>query len=258
MVHAAQLVVHLPLIRKGPVGQLRHHSASYSVRALVVCFAIAALEGMDAMSSTLSRFRAVQEATAYNNAAIDLLHVGRTAEAAAGFRAAVSVQPDGPEAYYNLGIAYKDQGRHQDSVRAYSAALALRPSFPEASFNAGRALQMLTDDPGPLGLLRPGLYATQGSNPRLAVPRPVCSSHVWASPCTGTRRAGRHCSRPRRTSRRRRRRSPLHRSEARAPYAPHATNRGLAEAGSVCRSHACALPWAGRAPLAGGGALPAG
>ena len=122
---------------------------------------------MEAMSATLSRFRAVQEATAYNNAAIDLLHVGRTAEAAAGFRAAVSVQPDGPEAYYNLGIAYKDQGRHQDSVRAYSSALALRPSFPEASFNAGRALQMLTDDPGPLGLLRPGLYATQGSNPRL-------------------------------------------------------------------------------------------
>ena len=35
--------------------------------------------------------------------------VGRTAEAAAGFRAAISVQPDGAEAYYNLGIAYKDQ-----------------------------------------------------------------------------------------------------------------------------------------------------
>ena len=79
--------------------------------------------------------------------------VGRTAEAAAGFRAAVSVQPDGAEAYYNLGIAYKDQGRHRDSLDAYHAALALRPTFPEASFNAGRALQMLTDEPGPLGLL---------------------------------------------------------------------------------------------------------
>ena len=62
--------------------------------------------------------------------------VGRTAEAAAGFRAAVSVQPDGAEAYYNLGIAYKDQGRHRDSLDAYHAALALRPTFPEASFNA--------------------------------------------------------------------------------------------------------------------------
>ena len=79
--------------------------------------------------------------------------VGRTAEAAAGFRAAVSVQPDGAEAYYNLGIAYKDQGRHRDSLDAYNAALALRPTFPEASFNAGRALQMLSDEPGPLGLL---------------------------------------------------------------------------------------------------------
>ena len=113
--------------------------------------------------------------------------VGRTAEAAAGFRAAISVQPDGAEAYYNLGIAYKDQGRHRDSLDAYHAALALRPTFPEASFNAvvvftlasnpsispispptsrpylvhisqasfnaGRALQMLTDEPGPLGLL---------------------------------------------------------------------------------------------------------
>ena len=173
---------------------------------------------MDAMSATLSRFRAVQEATAHNNAAIDLLHVGRTAEAAAGFRAAVSVQPDGPEAYYNLGIAYKDQGRHRDSVAAYGAALALRPSFPEASFNAGRALQMLTDDPGPLGLLRPGLYATQGSNPGLADPSQglCCHSRVRASPWTGTRRAGRRCSTPRPTSRRRRRRA-LHRSAARAP-----------------------------------------
>ena len=87
--------------------------------------------------------------------------VGRTAEAAAGFRAAVSVQPDGAEAYYNLGIAYKDQGRHRDSLDAYNAALALRPTFPEASFNAGRALQMLTDEPGPLGLLRPGLHAAR-------------------------------------------------------------------------------------------------
>ena len=33
--------------------------------------------GMDSLSTTLSRFRAVQEATAHNNAAIDLLHVGR-------------------------------------------------------------------------------------------------------------------------------------------------------------------------------------
>ena len=87
--------------------------------------------------------------------------VGRTAEAAAGFRAAISVQPDGAEAYYNLGIAYKDQGRHRDSLDAYHAALALRPTFPEASFNAGRALQMLTDEPGPLGLLRPGLHAAR-------------------------------------------------------------------------------------------------
>ena len=93
-----------------------------------------------------------------NDAAIDLLHAGRTSEAAAGFRAALVVQPDGPEAYYNLGIAYKDQGRHYDSMVAYNAALALRPTFPEASFNAGRALQMITDDPGPLGLLRPGQH----------------------------------------------------------------------------------------------------
>ena len=63
--------------------------------------------------------------------------VGRTAEAAAGFRAAVSVQPDGAEAYYNLGIAYKDQGRHHDSLDAYDAALALRPTFPEARSDAG-------------------------------------------------------------------------------------------------------------------------
>ena len=112
-------------------------------------------------AAALSRFGAVQEATAHNNAAIDLLHAGRTAEAAAGFRAAISVQPDGPEAYYNLGIAYKDQGRHQDSVVAYSAALALRPSFSEASFNAGRALQMITDDPGPLGLLRHTQHAAR-------------------------------------------------------------------------------------------------
>ena len=33
--------------------------------------------GMDSLSTTLSRFRAVQEATAHNNAAIELLHVGR-------------------------------------------------------------------------------------------------------------------------------------------------------------------------------------
>ena len=112
-------------------------------------------------ASLVARFRAVEEATAHNNAAIELLHTGRTAEAAAGFRAAVAVQPDGPEAYYNLGIAYKDQGRHHASLTAYGAALALRPAFPEAHFNAGRALQMITEDPGPLGLLRPGQHAAR-------------------------------------------------------------------------------------------------
>jgi len=132
----------------------------------------------------LARFRAVEQATAHNNVAIDLLHSGRTAEAAAGFRAAVAVQPDGAEAYYNLGIAFKDQGRHYDSVRAYDAALALRPVFPEASFNAGRALQMLTDDPGPLGLLRPGMHAARQAALRRA------AEHFAASASDGRTGAG--------------------------------------------------------------------
>ena len=84
-----------------------------------------------------------------NNRAIDLLEAGRSHEAAAGFRAAIALAPLGPEAYYNLGIAYKDLHRHHDSVSAYLAAISLRPAFPEAHFNLGRALQMLTDDPGP-------------------------------------------------------------------------------------------------------------
>ena len=88
-----------------------------------------------------------------NNAAIDLLEAGRSHEAAAGFRAAIALAPFGPEAYYNLGIAYKDLKRHHNSVSAYLAAISLRPAFPEAHFNLGRALQMLTDDPGPHGLM---------------------------------------------------------------------------------------------------------
>ena len=88
-----------------------------------------------------------------NNAAIDLLEAGHSHEAAAGFRAVISLAPLSSEAYYNLGIAFKDQQRNQDSVSAYLAALSLRPAFPEAHFNVGRALQMMTDDPGPRGLL---------------------------------------------------------------------------------------------------------
>ena len=134
--------------------------------------------------AALSRFRAVEQATAHNNVAIDLLHSGRTAEAAAGFRAALAVQPDGAEAYYNLGIAFKDQGRHHDSVRAYDAALALRPVFPEASFNAGRALQMLADDPGPLGLLRPSMHAARQAALRRA------AEHFAASAADGRATTG--------------------------------------------------------------------
>ena len=36
-----------------------------------------------------------------------------------------------------------------------------------------------------------GAYATQASNPRLADPRQVCYSHVWASPWTGRHQTSR-------------------------------------------------------------------
>lgn len=89
-----------------------------------------------------------------NDRAIELLHSGHAAAAAAGFRRAIQVQPTAAESYFNLGIALKDLSRNQDSAVAYLSALALRPDFPQAHFNLGRCFQMLADDSGPSGLLR--------------------------------------------------------------------------------------------------------
>lgn len=97
-----------------------------------------------------------EEASAANDAAIDLLHLGRPAEAAARFRHAIFLQPTGhaaATAYFNLGIALKDLSRHHDASVAYLSALQLRPAFPQAHFNLGRSFQMMADDPSAAGYL---------------------------------------------------------------------------------------------------------
>ena len=69
----------------------------------------------------------------------DLLVARRYMEAIDSLRAALTWNPDSPEAHNNLGIALASSGRKADAVEEFRRALALDPEFDDARRNLGMA-----------------------------------------------------------------------------------------------------------------------
>ena len=62
-------------------------------------------------------------------------------EAVAGFRAALKLKPDFPEAHNNLGIALGSQGKLDEAIEEFRRALAIRKDFADAQKNLETALK---------------------------------------------------------------------------------------------------------------------
>jgi len=57
----------------------------------------------------------------------------------AEYEAAVSANPDDPQAWYNLGAYYRVRGEPYKAVEALERAVSLRPDFPDARYMLGLA-----------------------------------------------------------------------------------------------------------------------
>ena len=68
-----------------------------------------------------------------------LFQKGNMKGALKSFEAAVSAEPDSPEAHYSLALTYYEVGMHSKAINAYKRAIQLKPDFAEAHFNMGVA-----------------------------------------------------------------------------------------------------------------------
>jgi protein O-GlcNAc transferase len=62
---------------------------------------------------------------------------GYATEAIAAYRRAIELRPDYPEAFNNLGNVLCEIGHYDDAIAAYACALTLRPDFAKAHSNLG-------------------------------------------------------------------------------------------------------------------------
>lgn len=76
----------------------------------------------------------VEEAIAHHRA-------GRSAQAEAGYRAALELAPGNPSVLHNLGVAVAQQGRARDAVAIFDCLIAAEPHYASAHFNRANALQ---------------------------------------------------------------------------------------------------------------------
>ena len=71
--------------------------------------------------------------------------LGKTAEAEACFRSAVSLAPRQPDFRNNLGNSMRDEtARNDEALHSYSIAIALKPTFLGARFNKASLLASMT------------------------------------------------------------------------------------------------------------------
>ena len=66
--------------------------------------------------------------------------LGRTAEAEAGFRGAIKLAPNYPDAQNNLGLILQQQDKVDEAISAFQKAIELNPSYPDALNNLGVTL----------------------------------------------------------------------------------------------------------------------
>jgi predicted O-linked N-acetylglucosamine transferase (SPINDLY family) len=81
----------------------------------------------------------------YNNFGNMLREKGRLDEAIAGYRRAVALQPDYPEAHNNLGNVLREARQPDAAMRSCAQAIALSPGYAEAYNNLGNALLDMGD-----------------------------------------------------------------------------------------------------------------
>jgi tetratricopeptide (TPR) repeat protein len=108
--------------------------------------ALEAEERGDLASAAAGYRRALEagpDATASFNLGNVLYELGREAEAAESYLAALSADQDFVEAWNNLGNSLAALGRLEDSLKAYARALALEPAYPDAHCNLAQVLARL-------------------------------------------------------------------------------------------------------------------
>lgn len=77
---------------------------------------------------------------AYTNLGLAYLKKGSLPQAVEQFRAALTHQPDLPEAHYNLGLVYTRLGNREQAIRSFREAVRYRPSYVTAHFSLGKVL----------------------------------------------------------------------------------------------------------------------
>jgi len=93
----------------------------------LLTFLLAASLGWQQSSNVSARF----------NRAVALQQEGRLAEAAAEYRALLTVKPDYAEAQANLGVVLAQLGNYQEAIAAYKEALRLAPRLTPILLNLG-------------------------------------------------------------------------------------------------------------------------
>ncbi|ELU11461.1 hypothetical protein CAPTEDRAFT_171248 [Capitella teleta] len=80
---------------------------------------------------------AVNPAKAWGNLANILNGQGKSQEAEAAYKAALSHRGNMADVHYNLGILYQEQEKYQDAIASYKRAIQCRPRLTMAHLNLG-------------------------------------------------------------------------------------------------------------------------
>ncbi|XP_062511641.1 protein O-mannosyl-transferase TMTC2-like isoform X2 [Corticium candelabrum] len=87
----------------------------------------------------------VNPAKAWGNLANVLKGSGRTDEAEAAYRNALSYRPNMADAHYNLGILLQEGTRYQEAIVSYNNAVKFRPTLASAHLNLGIVLEEVNE-----------------------------------------------------------------------------------------------------------------
>lgn len=100
-----------------------------------------ALEALELIDKALARSATFAEA--HSNRGNVLRALGRTDDAVAAYRQAITLAPANPLPWGNLGNALRDSGRTPEALLAYQEAIRRQPGFAEAHLNQGIVLREL-------------------------------------------------------------------------------------------------------------------
>ncbi len=134
----------------------RSHLGSFACIGLLISFCVP-LVALAVGSGSIPAPVAPRSAEAEYNQALKAKEAKQFEAAVVGFRRAVDIRPNFPEAWNELGFALRQAGQLAEALKAYDQALRLRPDFPEALEYQGEAyvkMGRLDDAKGVLGRLK--------------------------------------------------------------------------------------------------------